>query len=346
MINAETETQRKAAISNATGKNKLLYDKWRNQILNNMALLTALIDFADDSDIDSTNQLFLKVSKNISMLQDEINKHLNQVSKSELIHNGIKLILLGPPNAGKSSLLNSIVNRDAVIVSDIAGTTRDTIDIPVDIDGYKVIIGDTAGIRSVSKIDKIEAEGIRRAKVKAGDGDVILFVLPINEDISNLKMDPELINQINDLTNNNDKKVLIALNKCDDIPLKLINDRISIYSNMMINIPKNHFFKISCKTKEGISNLTFGLKTIFKDITQIDEEEPIGVSQRVQDILENDVLNGLNKFIEFTKDENQDVIFATEELRFAADGIGKITGESIGVEEILGVVFGNFCIGK
>ncbi|ODV93456.1 hypothetical protein PACTADRAFT_52040, partial [Pachysolen tannophilus NRRL Y-2460] len=258
LTDAETESQRISALSSMKGETRQLFHHWREEIVKNVALLTTVIDFGEDHDIEEVNDLFDTVEKNINKLESEINEYLNRVKRSEILLKGIKVILLGPPNAGKSSLLNYLADKEAAIVSDIEGTTRDTIDIPLDINGYKVLIGDTAGIRSLANVGKIEKEGIRRAKLKSVDGDLVLVVLPLDK--SNVEQ--ELIEHVNELKLK--KPVLVILNKSD-----LIRNSQEIVENYqkIFNLPASSFKIISCISGEGITELISSLTQFFKKIT-------------------------------------------------------------------------------
>ena len=252
--------------------------------------------------------------------------------------NGIQLALLGPPNAGKSSILNILANKDAAIVSEIAGTTRDILDIPLEIGGYKVVVGDTAGIRSFEEADSIEQEGIKRAKQRSMLADLVIVVL----DPMSVEKEPlELKEHLKTLVKAN-KQMLIVLNK-QDLFASRSEEMISNYSRLL-DLPKNYFHVVSCSTGSGIDNLQKLLIEKFKDLSQSETSNPIIVSSRVQDILENDILFGFKEFYHWA--DAEDVLVATDCLRQSVDGIGKITGQSIDLEEILDVVFSSFCIGK
>lgn len=341
MIDAETESQRVAALSSLTGDTKKIFAEWREEIVKNVALLTTVIDFGEDHDIEEVAQLFDTVEQNMDILAGEINTFLLKVLSSEVLMKGIKLILLGPPNAGKSSLLNYLANKEAAIVSDIAGTTRDVIDVPLDINGYKVIVGDTAGIRTTTNADKIELEGIKRAKLKSLGGDLVLIVLPL-EDNSYIDYS-DLVSHINLLKE--EKEIVVVLNKQDLLSSSNFskNEIVQNYSEKLM-LPMENFHLVSCITGDGISELMYVLTDIFKAISLTETTDPIVISARAQDILRNDVIYGIEQFKIWR--EQDDVVLASESLKQAAEGIGKITGEAIGVEEVLGVVFSSFCIGK
>lgn len=349
MIDAETETQRIAALSSLTGNTKNLFQTWRDEIINNVALLTTVIDFGEEHDVEEVAELFDKVDGNINKLQQQIEQYLIKVRRSEILVKGVKLILLGPPNAGKSSLLNYLANKDAAIVSDIAGTTRDVIDVPLDISGYKVVVGDTAGIRATDMADSIEREGIRRAKDKSLTGDLVIAVLPVN---STQGYD-ELFGHISFLQKEG-KEIIVVLNKEDLLTEQVTHSSTASKSytavevatkySQQLDIPVENFHVVSCITGYGMADLTNTLVENFKSISLSDSTDPIIVSSRVQDLIENDVLHGLEQFRLWKAQD--DVVLATESLKQSVEGIGKISGHAIGVEEILGVVFSKFCIGK
>lgn len=336
MIDAETESQRRSALASMTGGNKRILEKWRGDIVNNVALLTTVIDFGEEHDVEETEQLFSDVEKNIDGLIKEITGYLQKVKGSEILLKGIKVSLLGPPNAGKLSLLNYLANNDSAIVSEIAGTTRDVLDIPLDIEGYKVVVGDTAGIRPLEDADTIEKEGIKRAKQRALVGDLVLAVLPVDEPIS-----PEIRSHLA-LIEQAGRPFAVILNKSDLLDENSDNTLMRFSSEL--GIPPLSIFLVSCVTEDGMNKLKTGLISHFKTISLSDSSDPVTLSARAQDLLENDVLYGLHQF-KIWKDA-EDVVLASECLRQSVDGIGRITGQAIGVEEILGVVFSSFCIGK
>ena len=330
MIDAETETQRRAALASLTGDTKKTVTEWRTDIVNNVALLTTVVDFGEEHDLEETNQLFDQVDANIDTLKAKIQEYLARVKLSEVLLKGIKVSLLGPTNAGKLSLLNYLANRETAIVSDIAGTTRDVIDVPLDINGYKVVVGDTAGIRSLKDADTIEAEGIKRAKQRALAGDLVLAVVPVNEPVTE-----SLVENIQ-ILKDADRQIVVVLNKAD------LTESVDVEQfSEVLGLPKENFYIVSCKTGQGMKELQETLTEQFKSVTT---SEPVTLSGRTQDLLENDVLYGLEEFKKWKQEE--DVILALESLRISAEGIGKITGDAVGVEEILGVVFLSFCIGK
>lgn len=340
LIDAETELQRQAAITSAGGDTKELYDVWRDKIVHNMAMVTALIDFSDDN-ADVNGNLFESVKSNINVLLEEMYGHLDQISRSELLFSGIKMNLLGPPNAGKSSLLNIIAKREAAIVSEVPGTTRDILEVGMEIGGFKVLIGDTAGLRSMESVTgdhaKIEMEGIKRARERFKGGDLIVTVIPASP---TTEVPDGIADEITMLKEQN-KRIIVAINKIDQLPTSISVESVVSNYSQAFGLPKDDIFPISCTDQTGLPTLINSITASCKELTYTSNGPPIGASQRIRDLLEQDVIYGLESFVSC-----DDVVIATAELQHAIDGIGKITGRGVGVEELLGVVFSSFCIGK
>lgn len=345
LVNAETEMQRKSVMSSFNGNNKVLFTKWREQLVISMGKLTALIDFADDNEIEKDDgfQLLNEIESEVKMVKSEVIKFIDRLNKSKLLLDGIKLVLFGSPNVGKSSILNCITNEETAIVSDIPGTTRDSINTIVDMNGYKVIIVDTAGIRNKSK-DSIELIGIEKSKQKFLEGDICLLVL----DATNPAIDPVLSEMIASQNDNQMKRLVIVLNKTDLVS----NDDIS---KIKQDLHQNQFLKgkpiittVSCKNLDGIPELLTSLIKQCEELTTEQEGvEPVIMSERVKDILNNDILYGINEFLQNKNEKNiSDLIILSETLQYSIDGIGKILGDAVGLDEVLDVVFSKFCIGK
>ncbi|SMN21769.1 similar to Saccharomyces cerevisiae YMR023C MSS1 Mitochondrial protein [Maudiozyma saulgeensis] len=340
LIDAETESQRNSVLCSFNGSNKKLFENWRKQLVNNEAQLTAVIDFGDDNDIDSDNyKIFSNVESSARILKKDIEDFVTRVDRANLLQRGLKLALIGEPNVGKSSLLNILAKDDVSIVSNIPGTTRDTIDRVIDLDGYKVIFCDTAGIRGNTD-DEIEQIGIERATLKGERSDVCVIVVDASKGGIT---DPKIIDLVNSETFK-EKPLAIVLNKID----LLDSERIDIIMDHLKNTFKGRgaVLPVSCNTGEGIEILVTELIQTFKDMALIDDQNSaITVSQRIREILHNDVLYGLDAFL-MSKKLGNDLVMASEDLKYAIDGIGKITGSYVGVEEVLGVVFSTFCVGK
>ena len=310
-----------------------------------MGKLTALIDFADDNEIDQGDglQILDDIESEIKMVKSEVIKFVDRLNKSKLLLEGIKVVIFGSPNVGKSSILNSITNEDIAIVSDIPGTTRDSINTVININGYKIIIIDTAGIRNKSK-DSIELIGIERSKQKFLESDICLLVL----DATKPTIDPVLLKMLESQNSSQMKRLVIVLNKTDlvsnDDILKIRQD---LRQNQLLKSTPI-IVAASCKTLKGIPELLATITKQCKELTSEQEGvEPVIMSERVKDILNNDILYGINEFL-LNKDEKgiNDLIILSETLQYSIDGIGKIFGDAVGLDEVLDVVFSKFCIGK
>src|SRR5690606_25209250 len=167
LIQAETETQRRLALDNAEGRQRDLYDSWRQRLLRARALVEAELDFADEADVPGS--VSEQIWKDLRELSQEIVNHVAGYRLAEIIRDGFRVVLIGAPNAGKSSLLNALARREAAIVTDIPGTTRDLVEVALDLEGVKVIVTDTAGLRPTE--DVVERIGVQRAMAAAREAD-------------------------------------------------------------------------------------------------------------------------------------------------------------------------------
>lgn len=342
LINAETETQRKYVVSSFNGKNKILFNKWRTHLVVSMAKLTALIDFADDNEMEGDSHLLDEIELEVVQMKNQINKFTDQLNKSKILIDGIKLVLFGSPNVGKSSILNCITSEEVAIVSDIPGTTRDSINSVIDINGYKVVIVDTAGIRNKSD-DPIEKIGIQKAKQKFQEGDICLLIV----DATNPSIDSTLLEMVQSQGTNNMKQLVVVINKTDLVSSRELKQITKQIEKSLASVSPISITTVSCKTQDGIQQLLSTLTKQCRDLTTTQEGvEPVIMSQRVKDILTNDILYGIDEFLRHKNDQTHDLIILSESLKYSIDGIGKILGDAVGLDEVLDVVFSKFCIGK
>lgn len=313
LIDSETAEQQKYAIRQMEGGLKNLYDAWRNDLLKTLAHLEAFIDFPDEDIPSSVVDIMMN---NVFKLQTAIFEHLNSDNIGERLREGFRVVIVGAPNAGKSSLLNTIVKRDAVIVSDIAGTTRDAIDVHLDIKGYPVMFTDTAGLRETN--EEIEQKGIDIALNKIKDADLIICLFDASKDS---------VQQFENIEKEFKNKVIYVANKSDT----LNNEQCS-------NLEKQGCVVISAKHKHGIETL---LEVISKNIEDrfTSNSNLLITRRRYREALEETIEN-LASF-----NLNKDIELSAEDIRLAARGLGKITGR-IEVDDILDKIFGDFCIGK
>ena len=314
LISAETEIQRLQAVKIMKGKSSDKFNELRDKLLKILSFVEAKIDFPEE---DLPEENLKKIKQDSSNVLIEINKILNDQKVGEIIREGFKIAIVGPTNAGKSSLLNNLSNREVAIVSEIAGTTRDVVEAHLNIDGYPVIISDTAGIRD-SK-DEIEKKGIRLSLKKAENADLKLVVVDAkNVDLSSF---------LNDLLKND---AILVVNKSDLLKEEL-DPKIFKLNHVLISLKNNS------NIDELISKIKNSLKNKF-----ITEEDIMITRERHRQHLVQ-CADHLKNFSD--KNEKKDFDKAAEDLRLATRHLGMIVGK-VDVEEILGSIFNDFCIGK
>ena len=314
LISSETEIQRQQAIKIMNGKSADQFNFLREKLLKILSHVEAKIDFPDE---DLPNDILEEIKKSSDDVLKNIEKILNDQKVGERIREGFKIAILGPTNAGKSSLLNHLSNRDVAIVSEVAGTTRDVIETHLSIDGYPVIISDTAGIRD-SK-DEIEKKGIKLSLNRAEEADLKLVVV----DAKSLDFTDVLKSLL-------DENAILVINKLDLLEGD-INPEIKKLNYVLISIKENlNIDELISKIKNNLKN-----KFITTDDILITRERH---RQHLEQCLEH--LNNFNK-----KNEVEDFDKAAEDLRLATRHLGMIVGK-VDVEELLGTIFNDFCIGK
>ena len=314
LISAETEIQRLQAIKIMQGKSSDKFNAIREKLLKLLSFVEAKIDFPDE---DLPEENLKRIKKDSSDVINEIDKILNDQKVGEIIREGFKVAIVGPTNAGKSSLLNNLSNREVAIVSEIAGTTRDVVETHLNIDGYPVIISDTAGIRD-SK-DEIEKKGVKLALKRAENADLKLVVV----DAKSIDISPFL----NDLLKGN---AILVVNKLDLIKNKL-DSEVSKFDHVLISLKEN------INIDKLISKIKNNLKKRF-----ISEEDILITRERHRQNLVQ-CTEHLKNFL--NKNDKKDFDKAAEDLRLAVRHLGMIVGK-VDVEEILGSIFNDFCIGK
>ncbi|TGO39967.1 hypothetical protein BHYA_0044g00080 [Botrytis hyacinthi] len=372
-LSAETEQQRRAAVRGNSGKLGRTYEAWREQMLYARGELEALIDFSEDQHFDeSPAELLSNVTAQVEIMLESIAAHESASHRGELLKKGIRIALLGPPNAGKSSLLNQIVGREASIVSQEAGTTRDIVEVGLDIRGYLCTFADTAGLRTQasqagsakndSMIGDIEQEGIRRAKAKANESDLIIALASIEwSDIRNgweIRYDHETFEIAARAS-----KSMIVINKSDSVTAGILSELINDFKKSQ----KGRFdqfavplMSISCKNaqaltgKGSIGHFVDEMVSLFGNMISLPTglEDLLGVTERQRQLLTacsahlSDFVNEAQEHVDHEKEA--DIVLAAEHLRSAANCLSRITGrgEAGDVEEVLGVVFEKFCVGK
>ena len=314
LISAETEIQRLQAVKIMQGKSSDKFNELREKLIKILSYVEAKIDFPDE---DLPEDKIKQIRNNSSKVLYEIIKILNDQKVGEIVREGFKIAIVGPTNAGKSSLLNNLANREVAIVSEIAGTTRDVIETHLNIDGYPVVISDTAGIRE-SK-DEIEKKGIKLSLKKAEKADLKLVVV----DARNI----DLSGFLNDLLKDN---AILVVNKSDLLKEKL-HSQITKFKHVLISLKKN----------SNIEKLISEIKNNLKDKFIFDEDILITRERHRQHLMQ--CSDHLKSFLQ--KNDKNDFDKAAEDLRLATRHLGMIVGK-VDVEEILGSIFNDFCIGK
>ena len=315
LIAADTESQRRQALRQMDGALGKLYDGWRDAIIRAMALTEADIDFSDQ---DLPAALSAASRENIESLLAGVRRHLGDAHRGERVRAGIHVAIIGPPNVGKSTLLNALARREAAIVSDSPGTTRDVIEVALDVAGYPVMLADTAGLRSTA--DSIEREGVRRALERGKAADLTILVLdPFTvKDADKIEGNPLIAQPI------------VIINKTD------ISESWSA-PDFVAGIP---VIKISAKTGQGVDDLLARLKSAIETrFGGADDLGPAITRSRHRELLES-CAGHLERALAAKADE-----LVAEDLRLAARALGAITGR-VDVESILDVIFRDFCIGK
>ena len=312
LIHSETELQRKQAVNLVNGHASKYYDDLRSKLIKSLSLIEAKIDFAED---DLPENVLKNAHKSIKSIHSDISKIINDNKVGEKIRDGFRVSIVGETNVGKSSLLNLLSKRDAAIVSDEAGTTRDVIETYLNLDGYPVILADTAGIREAK--NDVEKKGISLALSKFKEADLNIVVV----DNSNKKISNKIKSMINEDT-------IVLLNKSD------------------VQAKANHKFNVdtvlaSVKDNKNIDKLINLIKKRLNKKFSLHNSALI--TRERHRIKLNECLKEVDKFLK--KDQNKDLELAAEDLRMATRHLGSIVGK-VDVEEILGSIFKDFCIGK
>ena len=314
LISAETEIQRQQAVKLMSGKSSDKFNELRKRVLKILSNVEAKIDFPED---DLPDYIIQNIKNETEKIKTDIKKILDDQKVGEIIREGFRIAIIGPTNAGKSSLLNYLSKRDVAIVSEIAGTTRDVVEAHLNLDGYPVILSDTAGIRN-SK-DEIENKGIKLALKRAEDADLKLIIL-----------EPKSVDFKDFLKDLVDKNSIIVLNKIDQDTDNMLNE-IKNFNPIHISIKKDlNLDKLINKIKDNLKNKLINL------------EDTLITRSRHRENLEQCLFH-LNNF-EKQKLQN-DFDKGAEDLRLATRHLGMIVGK-VDVEEILGSIFNDFCIGK
>ena len=320
LIHADTDRQRRQALRQLQG---LLGDRardWRDRIIEASALIEAGIDFSDEGDVPA--ELRAPAVKAIKALHEEIQKVLAAQGYSERLRDGLVVAIAGEPNVGKSTLINQLARRDVAIVSPHAGTTRDVIEVQLDLDGYPVTVIDTAGLRETD--DPVEQEGVRRARARAEEADLVLWLVEGAQAV-----DPKAVPVLRRSQNKDrpEGSVWIVRNKID--------------LGASGGIRPRGEFRISASRGDGMSELVDALVTFASEFFGTNAESGMVTRARQRDLLVQ-ASDSLRRSVDFVEDSEE---LAAEELRAAAFALGRLLGR-VEVEDVLGAIFQKFCIGK
>lgn len=318
LVDAETEAQRQQALAQAGGALARLYDDWRERLLAARALTEAAIDFSDEADV-ADDALASAIAQAQALLA-EIEAHLTDGHRGEIVREGFRIVLAGPPNVGKSSLMNALARRDVAIVSTEAGTTRDVLEVRLDLGGYAVILADTAGIREAT--GEVEREGIRRTMARARAADLVLWLVDPADPVWTLPA--ELDTQPN----------LIVLTKAD------LRNQAGL-PNAVDQPEGSKSLSLSAKTGQGIDGLIRHLTAIVA--SRLEGGTSAVLSQERHRASIEVCRDAVQRFL--GADVSAPIELRAEDLRIAADALGRVVGR-IDVEDVLGQIFGRFCIGK
>jgi tRNA modification GTPase len=308
LIAAETEMQRRLAIEHSGGGQSALYAGWARRLTHSRAMIEAELDFADEDDVPGS--VSAAIWEDIGRLRQEIDEHIARAGLAEIIRDGLKIVIAGEPNAGKSSLLNALARRDIAIVTEVAGTTRDVLSVDLSLAGFSVKLFDTAGLRETDEL--VEREGIRRARQVIADADLVLL---LSEKPGSFRLDEALP---------------------EKVPVIRVATKVDRPSPSWA--PSDADIFLSTRTGEGIADLLTALQLQLPDLAG---KTALAMPSRKRHV---DCLRqasaALERSLSFSELE-----LRAEQLRQAGDALGKITGR-VDVENLLDVIFSEFCIGK
>ena len=313
LIHADTDRQRRQALRHLKGLLGAKAESWRQQIIEASALIEAGIDFSDEGDVSA--ELVAPALRKIAALKSEIEETLAASAQSERLREGLTVAIAGPPNAGKSTLLNRLARREAAIVSPHAGTTRDVIEVHLDLDGYPVTLIDTAGVRDTH--DPVEQEGVRRARDRARTSDLVLWLVDAN-----------------------DRNAPTPQSDGDHAPVWIVRNKVDLVAVKGEGAGATGRFDVSASRGDGVPELIAAVVSYAQDY--FGPGEMALVSRARHRTLLQETVAALGR-AERSADKGDELL--AEELRIAIHSLGRLTGR-VDVEDILDVIFREFCIGK
>lgn len=320
LIVADTEGQRRQAIRQMSGDLSALYNDWRDRLIRELAYFEAQIDFPDEGDVPE--DLIVASRERVAALTDELGRHLDDGRKGERLREGVRVVIAGEPNAGKSSLLNHLARRDVAIVSEEAGTTRDVIEVHLDLGGAAAIVADTAGLRAAE--GEVETEGVRRAEQRIAEADIVVVVFDGSAEAARCR---DAMERVTALGN-----AILVANKSDLFDLSDLQEKTAGWDKAL--------FSVSAQTGEGLDAVIDALSVRALEIAGTGEDIAI-TRLRHRRALE-DCRDALERSL---KADPESPELAGEDLRRAVHALGRVTGR-VDVEDLLDVIFADFCIGK
>ncbi len=316
LINAQTEAQRRLALRSADGRVRRVYEGWRDRLLGCLAHVEADVDFVDESDVP--DDLSGAVTGQLQGLLDDLNSHNLDPRRGDILRDGFRVVLAGLPNVGKSSLLNALANRDAAIVTEVAGTTRDVLEVFMDLGGYPVVFCDTAGLRT--SVDVVESIGIQRAVSAVTEADLVVWICDERGEWPDLSLQ------------STDSDAIWIRNKGDLNPIIESEPQLSKISAV-----------VSAQSNEGIGGLLAQIEHAVSARFELTED--MGVSRQRHAECVSKCVEHISGALRIARSSGGDAELLAEELRLAARALARISG-LIDVEDILDRIFGEFCIGK
>ncbi|NWV93575.1 GTPB3 GTPase, partial [Machaerirhynchus nigripectus] len=340
LIGAETEAQRRQALRQMEGDLGRLYQRWSHTLTQALAHLEAYIDFSEGEDVEEevlsqgvSPGCVPAVDVTVRALEQEVRGHLRDGRRGELLRGGVRAVIAGPPNVGKSSLLNLLCRRPAAIVSPAAGTTRDVLEVALDIGGYPLVLSDTAGLREAT--DPVEREGVSRARDRLCQADLVLAVL----DATSVPPTPRALGAaLAALDPPPGTPCVLVLNKAD----LLEGHRGSPSATRARGPPGPPATLLSCKTGEGLESL---MELLTQQLAQLCGDPLLGSPSLTRSRHSRHLGACAAALARFGLGDGGDVAVAAEQLRLARRELGRITGH-VGAEEGLDIIFRDFCVGK
>ncbi|XP_074834453.1 5-taurinomethyluridine-[tRNA] synthase subunit GTPB3, mitochondrial [Carettochelys insculpta] len=332
LIHAETEAQRRQALRQMEGELAQLYQRWSEELTKALAHVEAFIDFSEEDNLEEG--VLAQVDAAVQMLEEELKGHLLDGRRGERLRGGVHVVIAGPTNAGKSSLLNLLCQRPAAIVSPVAGTTRDVVESALNVGGYPVVLSDTAGLREAQ--DAVEREGVSRARERLQRADLVLAVLPAVDVAPEPGHLADALRAV--LPPGAPAPYILVLNKADLLEGGCRGALLGACEEAALSPA----CLLSCKTGEGLDSL---LSLLGVQLEQLCGDPLAGSPSLTQARHRLHLTSCLGSLSRYHGYKALDLVLAAEELRLARRYLGKITGR-VSAEEILDIIFRDFCVGK